>query len=463
MPQAFTPPTPDLAQYSPVGKIRLGDYITYFKAMSTNPLSAWGEDHYKLRIAPFRFLGRKSVMLNDPDTIHHCFVTNASNYKMNPIRQAVLRPFLRDGLLTAEGATWKTARHAVAPVFTPRKINAFAPGIRDVTVENAAAIDCLVGGDISASRLMVDMTLDILIGTLFSGDKALDKTRFTANINRLIEITGIPHVFDLISAPDWIPRIGHGASRRVIADLRRQVGEIADQRRQVSDESGPNKPDAQNKKADFLDLLLGAGLEDEAVIDNLLTFMAAGHETTARSLAWTLYLLSSAPDVRDKLEAEIDNATLDEDDPAGWMDQLPWTVAVLKESLRLYPSAPILTRSTLGPDQLGEHKISDNTEIIVSTWLLHRHADLWDAPEEFRPSRFFGEAEKDIPRYAYLPFGLGPRVCIGARFAMMEMVIVLAVLLRRFRFDHVGTQQPVPVMRITLQPDTDMMMRVSRR
>jgi cytochrome P450 len=459
VPEAFTPPTPPLARYSPLGKIRLGDYLTYFKAMSKNPLTAWGPDHYKIRIAPFRFLGRKNVMLNDPDTIHHCFVSNAANYKMNPIRQAVLRPFLRDGLLTAEGSTWKTARHAVAPAFTPRKINAFAPGIRDVTVENAEAIDCLVDGDISASRLMVDMTLDILIGTLFSGDDALDKARFTSNINRLIEITGLPHVFDLLSAPKWIPRIGHGASRRVIADLRHQVGEIAAQRR-LTAEAPDDDPD---KPADFLDLLLGAGLEEEAVIDNLLTFLAAGHETTARSLSWTLYLLSSAPDVREQLETELENAILDEDDPASWMEHLPWTVAVLKESLRLYPSAPILTRSTLGPDTLAEHDISGNTEIIVSTWLLHRHADLWDAPETFRPSRFFGEAEKDIPRYAYLPFGLGPRVCIGARFAMMEMVIVLAVLLKQFRFDHVGASEPIPVMRITLQPDTDMMMRVSRR
>ena len=459
MPETFTPPTPALARYSPAGKIRLRDYFTYFKAMRKNPLSAWGEEHYKLRIAPFRFLGRKSVMLNDPDSIHHCFVSNASNYKMNPIRQAVLRPFLRDGLLTAEGETWKTARHAVAPGFTPRKINAFAPGIRDVVVENAAAIECLVDGDISASRLMVDMTLDVLIGTLFSGDEALDKVLFTANINRLIEITGIPHPFDLVSAPDWIPRVGRGASRRVIADLRQQVGEIATQRRQA-----PVDPDADpDKPADFLDLLLGAGLEEDAIIDNLLTFLAAGHETTARSLSWTLYLLSSAPDVRERLEAELENANLEEDNPAGWMEQLPWTVAVLKESLRLYPSAPILTRSTLGPDTLGGHEISGNTEIIVSTWLLHRHADLWESPGTFRPSRFFGDAEKNIPRYAYLPFGLGPRVCIGARFAMMEMVIVLAVLLKRFRFDHVGTHQPVPVMRITLQPDTDMMMRVSRR
>ena len=145
------------------------------------------------------------------------------------------------------------------------------------------------------------------------------------------------------------------------------------------------------------------------------------------------------------------------------MDDLPWTVAVIKESLRLYPSAPILARSSIEADDVGGVPIPANTDVLVSTWLLHRHRDLWSEPDEFRPERFLGEAGETINRFAYLPFGIGPRVCIGARFAMMEMAIVLAVLLRDLKFRFAGHRHPLPVMRITLQPDVDVAMKVTRR
>ncbi|WP_417495650.1 cytochrome P450 [Maricaulis sp.] len=455
--EAFQPPKPPYANYSQTGRLTVSDYWTYFRAMGRNPLEIWGEHHFEFLVAPFRFLGRNSLLINDPGAIHHCFVTNAANYRMNPVRQAVLKPFLRDGLLTAEGEVWKTARHAVAPVFTPRRVNAFAPKIRTVCDEAAEAFLAVDGRTISLSDAMVDLTLDVLIETLFSGDEALDKTRFSAAICRLIEITGIPHPFDLMGVPGWIPRIGHGGARRVIADLRRQVAHVAATRR-----AGPDAETA-GRTPDFLDLLLGAGLDETAIVDNLLTFLAAGHETTARSLSWTLYLLSQSPDVLERLEAEIDAAPLDTTDPANWMEAPPWTTAIIKESLRLYPSAPILSRTSIDADTVAGLAVAPDTDVLVSTWLLHRQRDFWPQPDAFVPERFFGDAANTIPRHAWLPFGLGPRVCIGARFAMMEMVIVLACLLRKLRFEFTGDRHPVPVMRITLQPDTEVPMRVKRR
>lgn len=457
MNQVFQPPKPPYAVYSGIGKLAPSDYWTYFRAMRRNPLEVWGEHHFRIRMAPFRFLGRSSLIVNDPDAIHYCFVTKAENFEMNPLRQAVLKPFLRDGLLTAEGEVWRKARKAVSPVFTPRRVNGFAPQIRQVCEAAAEAFAAVDGRTIAVSQAMVDLTLDVLIETLFSGDEALDKAQFTARIHTLLELSGIPHPFDLMHLPGWIPRFGQGKSRKVIADLRRQVGEVAAARR-----AAPS-PEAAGRNADFLDLLLGAGLDDTAVIDNLLTFLAAGHETTARSLAWTLYLLSRAPDVRERLEAEIDAAPLNDTDPAQWAGVLPFTEAVIKESLRLYPSAPMLARTSKEWDIIGGLPVPAHTDVLVSTWLLHRQRDIWAEPDAFRPERFLGEAAAAIPRDAYLPFGLGPRVCIGARFAMMEMVIVLACLLRRVRFDFDGPRDPRPVMRITLQPDNEVPMRVSLR
>ncbi len=454
---AFAPPKPPYASYSGVGKLELSDYWTYFRAMQRNPLEIWGEHHFSIRLAPFRFLGRSSLIVSDPEAIHHCFVSNAGNYGMNPLRQAVLRPFLRDGLLTAEGEVWKTARKAVSPVFTPRKVNGFAPQIEAVCERAMAALAARDGETISVSDLMVDLTLDVLMETLFSGDEALDKARFTRGICDLLEISGIPHPFDLMHLPGWLPRIGQGRSRAVIKDLRNQVGAVAAARRAAP------APEESGRSADFLDLLLSAGLDDTAVIDNLLTFLAAGHETTARSLAWTLYLLSRDPASLARLEAEIDAAPLDTTEPADWSRHLPFTEAVLKESLRLYPSAPMLARTSKEWDLVTGLPVPAGTDVLVSTWLLHRQRDIWDRPDAFVPDRFMGDAAAKIPRDAYLPFGLGPRVCIGARFAMMEMVIVMACLARRLRLDFGGDRDPVPVMRITLQPDTDMPMTIRRR
>ena len=272
----FKPPMPPLARYSGAGRLMPGDYWTYFRAMSRNPLEVWGEHHFQLKVAPFRFLGRSSMIINDPEAIHHCFVANAANYRMNPVRQAVLKPFLRDGLLTAEGEIWKRARKAVSPVFTPRKVNAFAPQILKVCEDARDAYAAVDGRIISASEAMINLTLDVLIDTLFSGDRALDKDRFTHGICELLEISGIPHVFDLLHMPGWVPRIGHGAADRVIRDLRAQVAELALLRRRAPSAGDAGRPE------DFLDLLLGAGLDDTAVVDNLLTFLAAGHETTDR-------------------------------------------------------------------------------------------------------------------------------------------------------------------------------------
>ena len=166
---------------------------------------------------------------------------------------------------------------------------------------------------------------------------------------------------------------------------------------------------------------------------------------------------------RERVEAEIDAADLDGTDPADWSRHLPFIEAVLKESLRLYPSAPMLARTSQEWDLVVGLPVPARTDVLVSTWLLHRQRDIWQYPDAFRPDRFLGDAAASIPRDAYLPFGLGPRVCIGARFAMMEMVIVMACLLRGLRFDFTGERDPVPVMRITLQPDIPMPMRLITR
>ena len=220
---------------------------------------------------------------------------------------------------------------------------------------------------------------------------------------------------------------------------------------------------------DFLTLLLRAegpeGLSRAEIEDNIITFIGAGHETTARALGWTLYLLARAPWERDRIEQEID-AFMDQakvPPPHAWLDALPLTRAAFEEAMRLYPPAPSINREPIEDDQYQDLKLPKGSAVLVMPWTVHRHRLYWDNPEAFMPSRFHPENRDKIDRFQYLPFGAGPRVCIGASFALQEAIIALATLLHRYRFDMAGAIKPWPVQKLTTQPDGGLPMTVTAR
>jgi cytochrome P450 len=206
----------------------------------------------------------------------------------------------------------------------------------------------------------------------------------------------------------------------------------------------------------------------EEVEDNILTFIGAGHETTARALAWTLYCVANSPHVRDAMEEEIDRVLSSGADPVDWLDRMPWTRAAFEEAMRLYPPAPSINREAIADDvwvsPKGERvEIPKDVTILVMPWTLHRHALLWQKPRAYMPERFLPENREAIHRFQYLPFGAGPRICIGATFAMQEAIIALGVLMRRFRFDMTENTRPWPVQRLTTQPANGLALRVTAR
>ena len=225
--------------------------------------------------------------------------------------------------------------------------------------------------------------------------------------------------------------------------------------------------DPDNAPQDFLTLLLSAegpdGLTSSEIADNIITFIGAGHETTARALGWTIYLLAEAPWERERVEAEIDAVLAREPDPVKWLDMMPFTRAAFEEAMRLYPPAPSINREPIENDRYQDFDIRKGAQVLVMPWTVHRHRKLWDNPDAFMPERFHPGNREKIDRYQYLPFGAGARVCIGMSFAMQEAVIALAVLLSRFRFDSVETTRPWPVQKLTTQPQGGLPMRVTRR
>ncbi|WP_265515976.1 cytochrome P450 [Nitratireductor luteus] len=451
---SFRPPAPKPRQKPP-------STLQMMRIVYRNPLELWGEPSYNEPwISITGGIGGPLLIANDPGLIRHVLVDNARNYKMARVRQKILRPILRDGLLTAEGEVWKRSRKAMAPVFTPRHIAGFAaPMLREAEVF-AARYEAAVGGTVDVSRDMTMLTFDILAETLFSGEIAGEPDSFASQVDRLFETMGRVDPLDLLGAPDWLPRVTRLLGRNSLAFFRDIVSRTIEMREEKM-ARGDGVPE------DFLTLLLRAegpeGLARAEIEDNIITFIGAGHETTARALGWTIYCLAMLPAERERIEAEIDAVLAAEPDPVKWLDAMPLTRAAFEEAMRLYPPAPSINREAIEDDRFADLDIPKGTQVLVMPWTVHRHRKLWDDPEAYRPSRFHPENREAIDRFQYLPFGAGPRICIGATFAMQEAVIALAVLMSRYRFDVTPQTRPWPVQKLTTQPQGGLPMKVTRR
>lgn len=453
-PASFRPPAPSPRQKPP-------STLAMMRIVYRNPLELWGDPSYNEPwISITGGIGGPLLIANDPGLIRHVLVDNAKNYKMARVRQKILRPILRDGLLTAEGEVWRRSRKAMAPVFTPRHIAGFAGPMLRQAKAFAARYEDRIGGVTDVSRDMTMLTFDILAETLFSGEIAGDPDSFAHQVDRLFETMGRVDPLDLLGAPDWLPRITRILGRNSLAFFRDIVARTMEMRKEklAREAAAPE---------DFLTLLLRAEgaerLSRQEIEDNIITFIGAGHETTARALGWTFYCLANLPQERAEIEAEIDAVLAGEPDPVKWLDLMPRARAAFEEAMRLYPPAPSINREAMADDSFADLEIPRGTQVLVMPWTVHRHRKLWDDPEAYRPSRFHPENREKIGRFQYLPFGAGPRVCIGASFAMQEAMIAMAVLMSRYRFELLPETRPWPVQKLTTQPQGGLPMRVERR
>ncbi len=432
--------------------------LQFVLTIARNPLEIWGVGAYREPVIVAEWLGTPTVVVNDPAAIRHVMVDNARNYVMQPLRQRVLRPILRDGLLTAEGELWRRTRRSLAPIFAPRNISGLAPAMLRTSTAFAEALATRDGNETDVAVEMTLLTFNILQATLFTGDIAGEASEFASAVDRLLRTMGRVDPLDVLDAPAFLPRVTRLLGARSLNYFRGLITGTIDRRRALLS----NKPGTAPR--DLLTLLLEAdGLSRAEIEDNIITFIGAGHETTARALGWALYLLSQAPAERARVEAELDAFDFEGTDPVSWTDKLPQTRAVLEETMRLYPPAPSLNRAAVDEDRIGDVVIPKDASVLVMPWLVHRHQSLWASPADFIPSRFLPGAREQIDRYQYLPFGIGPRVCIGQFFAMQEGIIALAALLRNLRFDYTGSAPPRPVQKITVQPEGGLPMRISRR
>ncbi|VAW03924.1 Cytochrome P450 [hydrothermal vent metagenome] len=392
--------------------------------------------------------GKRWHMVMDPASIRRILLENLDNYPKSIVTKNLLRPAIGESLFIAEGAHWRWQRRAAAPVFSHRNVMNLTP-IMAAAAERSCARIANASGAVDMADDMVRTTFDVISEVTFSGDSTFDAAAVHNSIDAYMAAAGKISLFDILGFPDWVPRPGRLFSGPAMKQMKQVADEAVEARRARG---------AQPGVPDLLDLLL-LGEDPETkrrmntaeLRDNLLTFIVAGHETTALTMAWSLYLCAFDQDVQDRARAEVQSVLKGRTASGEDVARLPFIRMIADEALRLYPPAAMLSRTALKHDSLCEREIRAGDTVIIPIYALHRNRLLWSDPDAFQPQRFADR--KAIQRYAYLPFGDGPRICIGASFALQEVVIILATLLANFRFTPVKTRDPDPVMIITLRPE----------
>jgi unspecific monooxygenase len=447
----LVPPSPPRA---PEGMTTLGRMA----AMRNSAIATWGQRAYEEGVLKGRFFGRSSFILNTPDAIRHVLVDNYENYTRTPTGIRVLRPILGEGLLIAEGRAWKYQRRTLAPAFTPRAVSMLIPHMVAVTEETVDKLRGDCGGPVDLRAVMQRMALEIAGRTMFSFGMDHHGPALRDFVVEYGERLARPHFLDLLLPLSWpSPQDFRRARFR-----RRWTGFIAmlmAERRAAGKNEGAPPRDLFDLMGAARDPETNEAFTDEQLGDQVATMILAGHETTAAALFWSLYLLALDPASQDQLAAEVKNVAAN---GALDVERLKFTRAVVDETMRLYPPAFLIARAAIGSDTVAGLPVRSRDVILIAPWLLHRHEKLWRDPNAFIPSRFMPDAPPP-DRFAYLPFGVGARVCIGAHFALVEATLALAKIIGAFRVELLDKAPVMPVGVVTTQPDRSPMFRITPR
>lgn len=393
-------------------------------------------------------MGKRWHMVMDPTAIREMLLDRVDDYPKSLVTKNLLRPAIGESLFIAEGAHWRWQRRAVAPAFSHRNMLNLSPIMTAAAQRSADRIAAAGPRAINMLDEMVTSTFDVISDVTFSGGDGFDRHAVHRAIDDYIAEAGKLSLFDILGLPDWLPRPGRAMSGRALKDMKR----IADGAIDARAERGPSDtPDLLDLLLDGTDPKTKRQMNTAELRDNLLTFIVAGHETTALTLSWALYLMGFDQAVQQKARAEAQTVLQGRAATGADVENLPYIRQIIDETLRLYPPAGVISRTAQRNDTLCGREVRPGDTVMVPIYALGRHQQLWDQPDVFDPDRF--KDRKAIDRYAYLPFGDGPRICIGASFAQQEAVIILATLLSRFRFTPVAGKSPEPVMILTLRPE----------
>ena len=410
-------------------------------------------------IVPLRFGPRRAYLLNNPDDIEDVLVTQYRCFSKGPaLRRSA--PLFGNGLLTSEGDFWRRQRKLAQPAFHRERIATYAQIM--VAETQARIAGWKEGEQRDIHQEMVGLTLPIAVKTLFGAE--LEKSEHIGAMLELAQTYFERWIHYITMLPAWIPTPRVPGLARAIKELDRIVYGLIAQRRAENEAANGIE---EQEKGDLLSMLLrardeesGQAMTDKQLRDEVLTLFLAGHDTTALTLTWTLFLLAQNPDVETRLRAELESVVGNRLPSAADRPNLKYAEQVIQESMRLYPPAWVVGRSVIEPCTIGGQALNVGNTVIMSQWVMHRDPRRFADPEAFRPERWQNDFAKTLPRYAYFPFGGGPRVCIGNTFALMESVLVLATILQKWRLELVPDQNIALQTAVTLRPKHGIRMRV---
>jgi len=407
-------------------------------------------------IAHYRLGPMHVYQLNHPSPIREVLVEKADKFNKPRLMKRGLRPTAGDGLLTSDGALWKRQRKLIQPAFQHDRLGAYA----SVMVAHAQSMmDSYREGEVrDIGADMAVLTLGIVVKCLFGSDLPSEARDIGRPMLAVLDAAN-ERLNSVLRISSWLPTARNRREKRAIAELD-AILQLLIRTRRAGQESG----------GDLLSVLLaaadeesGARMSDRQLRDELMTLFGAGHETTAVALTWTWYLLSCHPEVQAKLDEELDRVLAGRPPSVSDLPRLPYTEMVIREVLRLYPPAPGFAREPVEDVTIGGYEIPKGSLITISTHALHHDPRFFPDPERFDPERFAPAWEERIPRHAYLPFGGGPRVCIGNGFAMMEARLILATMAQQCRLTMNPSDTIRPVQLVTLRPSAPVRMKVERR
>ncbi len=430
----------------------------YFRLFRQDILSAQPARLYRAWMAEFRTPFFRSYLCNDPALIRLVLNERPDYFpKSDRIREG-LNPLLGNSVFVTNGEVWKRQRRIIDPAFEGGRIRETFP---QMVAAGQAAVARMQPGVQEIEPEMSHAAADVIFRTLFSipieheiAAEVFDQFRAYQRAQPILNLAAF------LPLPRWFPRFHSGRTKRTAARIRGLIRQLTETRA-AEIATGVAPDDLATKIMTTADPVTGERFGTEEMIDQVAIFFLAGHETSASALGWALYLLAMAPEVQDRVALEA--GVLTEAPDFAVMGKLRFARDVFRETLRLYPPVPMMVRENSCPETLRGRDVAPGAQVVLSPWHLHRHERIWERPDEFDPGRWQTEAGRACGREAFIPFSAGPRVCTGAGFAMVEGPLLLAMLVRAFRFEIVAGRAPVPVAHLTVRAKDGIWLKVTRR
>ena len=424
--------------------------------MTRSSISIWPDYAFDALYIRNSVMGLKTIVVSDPEGVRHVLTANAANYRRPPAVTRFARPLGGSGLFLAEGVDWRRQRRLLAPMFTPGSIGLLLPHFRDAGFHLLLSLEKSPRANLS--KAFQDTALEAVLRALFSMPESDDRETLSRIVREYADGPGRPNLFDAFAKSEDSFAFVNKKRTRFQKRWFPAIDRIISQRRASPAKAGHR---------DLLDLLLSLGdaetgetLSVAEIRDQCATMFFAGSETTARLMFWASYLLAMEPEEQASLRTEI--AAFPPERINGLDDLQNWRRLrnVLLEALRLYPPVPHIIRDANGPDDICGEKIDAKTQVYMSPWVMHRHRRFWDRPTAFLPGRFAGKTAPWTQTPAYIPFGFGPRICIGLSFALSEAQMVMGLLLSRYSISLPDMRPVLPVGRITIEPSYEPSFRL---